>query len=205
MHSSPPSVPPREATRQFVQSLKAHALTLFGLLAIMWIVEIADSLLPFFEPDRFGILPRTRQGLPGILLAPLLHADFAHLAANSLPFLVLGSLVMLGERGVFWAVTLFVTVVGGLAVWLLAPAGAIHIGASGLIFGYLGFLLSRGIFERSFTWILIGLILLLLYGGMIFGVFPGEQGVSWQSHLFGFGAGILAAWAMFPRGRQLYQ
>lgn len=201
----PDSPSPREAARELVNSLKAHAFTLFGLLALMWLIEGLDFLLPFFEPDQHGIRPRTRHGLLGILAAPVLHGDFAHLAANSIPFLVLGSLVMLGERGVFWSVTIFVIVVGGGAVWLLAPGNSVHIGASGLIFGYLGFLLSRGFFERSPTWILIALGLLLLYGGMIFGVLPGQPGVSWQSHLFGFGAGIIAAWAMFPRDRRLYR
>ena len=196
---------PREAARDLLNSVKAHALTLFGLLAVMWMIEGLDWLLPFFDPDQYGIRPRSTQGLLGILAAPFLHGDFAHLAANSLPFLILGGLVMLGERGVFWSVTIFVIVVGGFAVWLIAPAHTVHIGASGLIFGYLGFLLSRGFFERSPTWILVALGLLLLYGGMIFGVLPGQRGVSWQSHLFGFVAGIIAAWAMFPRDRQLYR
>ncbi len=195
---------PREAARDLARSLKAHALTLFGLLAAMWAVELLDFLLPFLRLDHLGIRPRQPAGLLGIPAAPFLHGDFGHLAGNSLPFLVMGGLVMLGERGVFWAVTVFVTLVCGLVVWLLAPGNSVHIGASGLIFGYLGFLLSRGLFERSPLWIAVALGLLLAYGGMIFGVLPGQRGVSWQGHLFGFVAGILAAWAMFPKNRKLY-
>ena len=205
MASRPQDPTPREAARELANSLKAHAVTLFGMLAAMWVIELIDFLLPFWHLDHYGIRPRQASGLLGIPLAPFLHGDFGHLAANSIPFLVLGGIVMLGERGVFWAVTVFVTVVGGFCVWLLAPAHTVHLGASGLIFGYLGFLLSRGIFERSFLWIAIALALLIAYGSMIFGVFPGTPGISWQGHLFGFGAGILAAWAMFPKNRKLYR
>lgn len=203
-HSSAPSPAPRDAARDLARSLKAHAVTLFGLLAVMWALELLDFLLPLWPLDQYGIRPRSASGLLGIPAAPFLHGGFGHLAANSIPFLILGGLVMLGERGVFWAVTVFVAVVGGFAVWLLAPGNSVHIGASGLIFGYLGFLISRGMFERSPLWIVIALGLLFAYGGMIFGVLPGQRGVSWQSHLFGFAAGILAAWAMFPKGKKLY-
>ena len=201
--SSAPS--PRQAADELLTSVRAHAVTLFGLLAVMWVLEGLDFLMPFWHLDHHGIRPRSTGGLMGILAAPFLHGDFAHLVANSIPFLVLGGIVMLGERGVFWSVTVFVVVVGGFGVWLLAPRGTVHIGASGLIFGYLGFLLSRGLFERSIVWIVIAFGLLVAYGGMIFGVLPGTPGISWQGHLFGFAAGILAAWAMFPGDRRLYR
>lgn len=200
-----PSTPtPRQAADELLGSLRSHAITLFGLLAVMWAVEIIDFLFPFWHLDHLGIIPRHSSGLFGIVAAPFLHGGFSHLAANSIPFLILGGIVMLGERGVFWAVTIFVTVVGGFGVWLLAPGGTVHIGASGLIFGYLGFLISRGLFERSPLWIAIGFGLLIAYGGMIFGILPGQPGISWQGHFFGFVAGILSAWAMFPKGKKLY-
>ncbi len=198
------SLTPRQAAAELAASLRSHAITLFGLLAAMWALEILDFLIPFWHLDHLGIIPRSSRGLLGIPAAPFLHGDFSHLAANSLPFLVLGGIVMLGERGLFWSVTVFVILLGGLGVWLTAPAGSVHLGASGLIFGYLGFLISRGMFERSPLWIAIGLVLLVAYGGMIFGVLPGRPGISWQGHLFGFLAGILAAWMMFPKGRKLY-
>jgi membrane associated rhomboid family serine protease len=172
--------------------MREHAVLLFGLLALMWVIELLD-LLPFFHPDRYGIQPRTVHGLWGVLCAPLLHAGFAHLAANSFPFLVLGGMVLLGGRRLFWRVTLTVTLLGGFAVWLLARSHTNHLGASGLIFGYLGFLLGRGIFSRSLGWILLALATLVLYGGLLLGVLPLQRGISWESHLFGFLAGLAAA------------
>lgn len=165
----------------------------------MWAVEIVDLMLPLWQADRLGIRPRAADGLAGIPLSPFLHGGLGHLAANSLPFLVFGALVMIGGRGLFWGLTAFVALAGGFGVWLLAPAHTVHIGASGLIFGYLGFLLSRGLFERSIGWVVIAGILLLAYGGMIFGVLPGQSGVSWQAHLFGFLSGVVAAWALFAK------
>lgn len=183
-------------------TLRDQALTVFGLLGVMWVSELADFLLPF-QADQWGIRPRTVAGLAGIPLAPFLHGGFGHLIANSVPFIVLGGIVMISGRALFWAVTAFVTLAGGFGVWLLAPSHSIHIGASGLIFGYLGFLLSRGLFERSIGWVVAGALLLMAYGGMIWGVLPGQPGVSWQGHLFGFIAGIMGAWALFQKDRRI--
>jgi membrane associated rhomboid family serine protease len=193
----------RQTGRDLVEILRDQALTLFGLLGVMWISELADFLLPW-QADQWGIRPRTTAGLIGIPLSPFLHGGFGHLMANSVPFLVLGGIAMLGGRALFWGLSVFVTLAGGFGVWLLAPGNSVHIGASGLIFGYLGFLMSRGIFERSIGWVIVGALLLLAYGGMIFGVLPGQAGVSWQGHLFGFIAGIMGAWALFQKDRRLF-
>lgn len=181
--------------------IKDHVLLLFGLLGAMWVVEILD-LLPFFQLDRYGIHPRSTSGLLGIVTAPFLHAGIGHLMVNSLPFIVLGGTVLLSGVRVFWGVTIFVTLAGGLGVWLFAEKFSNHIGASGLIFGYLGFLLARGAFERSFSSMLIAGAMLVGYGGLLLGVLPIQTGVSWQGHLFGFPAGIGAARLMFPTGRR---
>jgi len=159
----------------------------------MWIVEILE-LLPFIQLDRFGIHPRTASGLWGILTSPFLHADFRHLIVNSLPFVVFGGTVLISGVRVFWAVTLFVMLAGGFGVWLLGPSATNHIGASGLVFGYLGFLLARGLFDRSLWAMLVAVVIVVVYGGMLFGVLPSESGISWQGHLFGFLAGAVAAW-----------
>ena len=188
--------------RSLIGTIKAHAFLLLGLLGIMWVVEILD-LLPFIHLDRFGIHPRTVAGLAGIVCAPFLHAGFAHLAANSFPFVILGGIVLLGGRRVFWSVTLFVTLTGGLGVWLFSGRFTNHIGASGLIFGYLGFLLARGFFEKSLRWMLAACAILLAYGGLLFGVLPIRAGVSWQGHLFGFLAGVGAARLLFRGDRKL--
>ena len=185
------------SSRSLAAVIKSHALLLFGLLGSMWAEEVVD-LLPGLQLDQFGIQPRTVHGLWGILFAPLLHADFQHLLANSLSFIILGGLVLLGGLRIFWNVTIFVTLTGGLGVWLLAPAHTVHIGASGLVFGYLGFLLARGYFARSVPWMLLAVALLAGYGGLLFGLFPGRPGISWQSHLFGFLAGLAAARLLRP-------
>ena len=187
------------------KTLKSHAVLLGGLFLLAWGLEIFDFLTPWQSLDRYGIRPRTIGGLLGVPLAPFLHGGFGHLVSNSLPFLVLGGVVLLGGRRVFISVSVFVTLIGGFAVWAIAPGNSVHLGASGVIFGYLGFLLARGIFEKCWKWFLISIVILLLYGGLLWGVLPSDPRVSWQGHLFGFGAGILAAWTMFPRdGRQQF-
>jgi membrane associated rhomboid family serine protease len=172
--------------------IRSHAMLLFGMLAVMWVIFIG-GMLPFVYPWRHGIHPRTVEGLWGILTAPFLHLSFYHLMANSVPFIVLGGIVLLGGRRMFWGVTIFVMLFGGLGVWCLAATNTNHVGASGLIFGYLGFLLARGIVERSIVWFLVSLAILISYGGLLWGVLPLHIGVSWQSHLAGFLAGIAAA------------
>jgi len=185
------------AVRPLLQSLKEHAVLLFGLLAFMWAVEVVDFLLPMVELDQFGILPRTNRGLVGIFLSPFLHVGFGHLISNSIPFLLLGGLVMVGGGGrQFLLLSLWVTVIGGSGVWLLGGNRTVHLGASLLIFGYLGFLLSRGFAERSIGGVLVSLGLLFGYGGMLYGVLPGQPGISWLGHLCGFLAGIAAAWLL---------
>ena len=163
----------------------------------MWLLEIID-LLPFVELDRYGIQPRTASGLAGILSAPFLHVGFGHLIVNSLPLIVLGGIVLLSGLRVFWKVTAFVTLGGGLGVWLFAESFSNHLGASGVIFGYLGFLLGRGFFARSFASMLTAGAVLVVYGSLLFGVLPTQSGVSWEGHLFGFFAGIAAARVMSP-------
>lgn len=165
---------------------------LLGAFAIMWALEVIGALTDHALAD-FGILPRTPRGLLGIPLAPLLHGSVTHLALNSVPFLVLGGLIIISEKKRFVAVSVFVAIVGGLLVWMLGRAGAVHIGASGVIFGYFGYLLARGLTRRSFQALLLASVTVLLYGGVIVGALPGDPGVSWESHLFGLIAGVLAA------------
>jgi membrane associated rhomboid family serine protease len=140
----------------------------------------------------YGIRPRTLAGLSGIVFSPFIHANLAHLVANTVPFLVLATMVALRGLREFFLVTGLVMVLGGGAVWLFGRPFSVHIGASGLIFGYLGFLLARGVFERSLTAIVLSLVTLFLYGGAIWGLLPLTPGVSWEGHLFGFLAGIVA-------------
>ena len=185
--------------------IKSHAALLLGVLAVMWAVELVDFVLPFVDLDRFGIRPRSVAGLAGILFAPFLHGGFGHLVANSLPLLALGGMVLLGGDRVFRRVSLWVVLCGGFGVWLLGRGNSVHIGASLLVFGYLGFLLSRGIAERSGTWVLVSIVVLLVYGGALYGLLPGRPGVSWLGHVCGFVAGVSAAWLMFPKGGRMFE
>ena len=175
------------------QEIKTQAIILATFVAIFWLLEILDQFVFRGSLDIFGIIPHQVIGLRGILFAPFLHGDFTHLIANTVPFLILGWLVMLQETSDFFIVTGLTMLVGGLGVWLFAAPGSIHIGASILIFGYLGFLLLRGYFQRNIPSILLSILVFLLYGGTIWGVLPSRPGISWQGHLFGFLGGVLAA------------
>ncbi len=175
------------------QEIKTQAIILATFVAIFWLLEILDQFVFRGSLDYFGIIPHQVIGLRGILFAPFLHGDFPHLIANTVPFLILGWLVMLQETSDFFIVTGLTMLVGGLGVWLFAAPGDIHIGASILIFGYLGFLLLRGYFQRNIPSILLSILVFLLYGGTIWGVLPSRPGISWQGHLFGFLGGVLAA------------
>lgn len=188
------------------QEIKTQAIILATFVAIFWLLEILDQFVFRGSLDDFGIIPHQviglrgilfapflHIGLRGILFAPFLHGDFPHLIANTVPFLILGWLVMLQETSDFFIVTGLTMLVGGLGVWLFAAPGSIHIGASILIFGYLGFLLLRGYFQRNIPSILLSILVFLLYGGTIWGVLPSRPGISWQGHLFGFLGGVLAA------------
>jgi len=181
--------------RGLVREVKTQVAILASLVGLMWAIEIVDFFLGG-ALSSFGIIPRSLIGLRGILFAPFLHGNFAHLIANTVPFVTLGWFVMLRRTSDFFGVTAIAMVVGGLGTWLIAPANTVHIGASGVIFGYLGFLISRGYFERSFGSMLCSIIIGLAYGGLIWGVLPGQLGISWQGHLFGLIGGIVAAWLL---------
>lgn len=170
--------------------------TLFTVIGIFWIIEIVDIVIFQGKLDRFGIQPQSIVGLRGIIFAPFLHGGFGHLIANTIPFLTLGWLTMIQETSDFYIVSILAAVVGGIGVWLFGGAGSVHIGASILIYGYLGFLLLRGYFQKNLPSILLSVIVLFFYGGLVFGVLPTQTDVSWQGHLFGFVGGAIAAWAI---------
>jgi len=179
-----------------VQTLLAPVL----LVGLLWCVEILDAILPG-RWDSHGIHPRSDEGLVGIVLAPLLHDDWSHLIANTVPLLVLGGLLAFSGLRTFVTVTAIVWLVGGAGVWLLAGSNSNHIGASGLVFGWIGYLVARGVFSRKPGQIAVGLLVLAMYWTALFGVLPGRPGISWQGHLFGGLAGIAAAYFLSRESR----
>jgi membrane associated rhomboid family serine protease len=170
------------------------------LLAVMWALEVVDVVLRG-RLDGEGIVARNPEGLLGVLLAPFLHVGFAHLMANTVPLLVLGTLVAYGDRGRFWPVTAMIIVLGGLGTWLIAPPSTVTLGASGLVFGYLAWLLVVGVRTRHWWDLLVGVLVLLVYGTLLLGALPwvAPANVSWQAHLCGALAGGLAGWRLPPR------
>ncbi len=162
-------------------------------VTIFWAIEILDFFVFKGSLDRYGIQPHTVIGLRGILFAPFLHGSFGHLIANTIPFIILGWLTMIQETKDFYIVSFLSALVGGMGVWVFGAPGSIHIGASILIYGYLGFLLLRGYFQRNFPSIALSIFVAVAYGGLIWGVFPSGMRISWQGHLFGFIGGAIAA------------
>lgn len=181
------------------RELKLQATLLFGFVGLLWAVEIIDAVLFAGALDRFGVRPRSIGGLIGIALAPFLHMGFGHLIANTLPLITLGWLIMLRETRDLVAVSILAALTSGLGVWLIGASYSVHIGASGVIFGYFGYLLLRGYFERSLLSIGLAIVVAAVYGGMIWGVFPSGFRISWEGHLFGFLGGVLAARLMTRR------
>lgn len=179
-------------TRRATGKLRTQAKLLGSTLALMWVAFVATALSGGVLLS-LGIIPRTTIGLRGILFAPFLHASLAHIMANSIPFVVLGWLVMLLDARHFVPVTILAMIGSGLMAWLLGAPRSVHIGASGVIFGYLGFLILSGWFARSFASILLSVLVIALWGGMVLGVMPGQTGISWQAHLGGFLGGVAAA------------
>jgi membrane associated rhomboid family serine protease len=184
--------------------LKTQVKILAALVSTFWIIVILNEVL--LENilvistgcglrrglNALGLVPHSFIGLRGILFAPFLHGGFYHVMANTVPFIILGWFVMLRSIKDFYFVSVMSALVGGLGTWLVGRPCSVHVGASGVIFGYFGYLLFRGYFEKSFVAIAIA------YGGMIWGVLPTRSYISWEMHLFGFIGGIIAAKLLSP-------
>lgn len=165
------------------------------LVGLMWISEAVDTALNN-SLDQYGIIARTGDGLVGILTAPFLHLGFGHLISNTVPLVTLGVLIAIGGAMRLFSVTAIVAVIGGFATWLSSPPNTITIGASGLVFGYAAYLVARGLFNRRIGQFLVGLLVILVWGGALLGGLLPQSGISWQGHLFGAIAGVLAAWLL---------
>jgi membrane associated rhomboid family serine protease len=167
----------------------------FLFVMFLWLIKGTEELLHTSFSD-YGLYPLKAKGLIGILTCPLLHADLAHLFANSIPLLILGGLLFYFYRSVAWQIIALVWLVTGLWVWVFARTG-VHIGASGLVYGIASFLFFSGIIRRDPTTMVITLLVTFLYGGMIWGIFPEmfpKERISWESHLMGLVCGLVLAW-----------
>ncbi|MDF2272787.1 rhomboid family intramembrane serine protease [Streptomyces coacervatus] len=172
---------------------KTAAKLMVGWVALLWLLEVVD-VISGHALDGLGITPRTPSELVDVVPAAFIHFGFAHVAANSVPLLVMGFLAALGGIRRFAVLCLVIIVADGLGVWLVAPAHSNTAGASGLIFGLFGFLLVSGFVERRPLGVLVGLLIGAVWGGSILiGLAPTQSGVSWQAHLFGLVTGVAAA------------
>lgn len=185
---------PKKTGRLDFDDDRVRGFVFVGVMAIvMWLAEILDTALGG-DLDAYGIEPRDTDGLDGIAFSPFLHGGFDHLIANTLPFVVLGGVIALSGLRKVVSVTVIVAVVGGIGTWIIAPANTIHIGASGIVFGYAGYLISRAIYTRSFAHLGAGIVVVAFWGATLLGGLVPQQGISWQGHLFGALGGLVAAW-----------
>lgn len=186
--------PQRFGTEPFYASLGRAFVVMCAVVPVLFLIEVMDWATPGYSlAQAGGIRPKQLDGLDGILFAPLLHANFAHLYANSIPLILLGTFVLAaGMKRFLWS-TALIMLVAGLGVWIVGSAGSVHVGASGVIFGFLGLLLTRGIVERSWWNVAVALLIGMLYWWQMFGMLPGQERISWEGHLFGFIGGVLAA------------
>jgi membrane associated rhomboid family serine protease len=174
---------------------------IIALIVLIWTIEIVNWTIDH-RLSQNGIVPRTVQGLVGIPLGPFLHGSITHLALNTVPLLVLGGFVILRGMRVFLQTSAIIVLVGGALLWLFGRSAA-HVGASVLIFGYFGYLVALGWYDRNIESFIVAVITILLYGGLVWGILPSAGHVSWEGHLFGLIAGIIAARLTTNRHSQL--
>lgn len=173
-------------------------IIMLGVAAVLWIVQGINSA---HRLTQYGLRPRDAVGLRGVVTEPFLHSGWHHLFSNTVPLIAIGWVLLLAGVRTWLIVTAFVVLVGGLLTWLVAPGDQIIVGASGMVFGWLGYLLARAVFSREFKWIAVAVVVLFFFGTLLFGLFPTwRSDISWQAHGCGFVAGIGAA-ALLHRRR----
>jgi membrane associated rhomboid family serine protease len=186
--------------RERYQSQLDGVQALAVLVAIMWAVELINAL-DSYRLDSDGIRPRSVSHLYGIAFAPFLHASFSHLLGNTIPFVILGVAIAVSGVRQLLLVSAIVALVSGLGTWLIAPGGSDTVGASGVVFGYATYLITRGLFDRRIAEIAVGVIVALLFGGALVSDLVPHAGISWQAHLFGGIGGVIAAAVLAPPKR----
>ncbi len=167
--------------------------TAFIIVAVLWGVHLINPFLPV-DLRTYGLQPRRIDHLQGIIFMPFLHGNLYHLLANSSTLFILLSVAMTLGRKLTFKALLIITFVGGGLVWLFGSSRTLHIGASGTIFGLIGFLMFLGFFRREWKPLFFSIIVFFLYGGALFSLLIYVPGISWTGHFFGFLSGVLAAW-----------
>lgn len=174
-------------------------VVMLALAAVLWVVQVFNAQHDY-RFDRFGLLPRAVSGLWGVFTAPFLHTSYGHLLSNTTPFVLIGWVVLLAGLRTWAIVTAVVVVGGGLLTWLVGPGDTVIVGASSLVFGWLGYLLARAWFSRRIKAIVVAVLVLFFFGSLLFGLFPTlHSEVSWQAHACGFVAGVVAGGLLHPR------
>jgi membrane associated rhomboid family serine protease len=208
--SRPDEAPLQFGTEAFYASIGRAFVVMCAAVPVLFLIEVVNWSADHRFAVNAGIVPRRLEGIDGILFAPFLHASFLHVTANSIPLILLGTFVLAGGvRRTLWS-TGVIILIAGVGVWALgdvffveegrAGVSSVHVGASGVVFGYLGLLLTRGIVERSWWSAAVAVLVGVLYGWQMQGLLPGQVGISWEGHLFGFIGGVVAA-VLFRRRR----
>jgi membrane associated rhomboid family serine protease len=195
MQVAAPKATSVERSKSNDEGVVSRFTPILALVVLCWAVFVVNNLMLHMQLNQYGIIPRRIGSLSGIVFAPFLHGSYKHLAANSLPLLILGAILCARSKGEFIVVSVCGILVGGGLTWLFARHAA-HIGASGLVFCYFGYLSSLAYFRRNIGTLLLSVICILAYGGMIRGILPTSAAVSWEGHLAGLLTGIGAAWFM---------
>jgi membrane associated rhomboid family serine protease len=175
------------------EGFRQGVMLLAYLLALMWALAVVDFVTGRRVLSKLAIEPRSLEGLPGIVVSPLLHGSFGHLMANSGPLVILGTVILLQGLEVLGLVTVFCWLFSGVGIWLLGRPGTRHLGASGVVFGYLGYILLRGYFERSPGAIAAAVVVGVHYGSALWGLLPLRRGKAWVGHGMGFLGGVIVA------------
>jgi membrane associated rhomboid family serine protease len=191
--TTPPTKSPTPPAKGQVQ--RQGITLLIAIVALMWLIEIVNTL-DSNRLNRDGIYARDIGRLWGIVTAPFLHASFQHLIDNTIPFVFMGLIIALLGAARLALVTVIVIVIGGLGTWLIGPSHTVTVGASGVVFGYATFLLTRGLFNRNALEILVGVLVGVVWGGALVTSLVPHYGVSWQAHACGAVGGVIAAWLL---------
>jgi membrane associated rhomboid family serine protease len=182
------------------QSWSGALIAMIAVGAVFWVVQFLNAA-DEYRLDRFGVRPREVDGLWGVVTMPFLHASYNHLLSNTVPLVLIGWVLLLSGIRVWATVTAIVVLAGGALTWLVGPANTLIVGASAMIFGWLGYLLARAYFSRRLKWIIVAILVLVFFGTLLIGLFPTlHSGISWQAHVCGFAAGIGAGAVLHPRG-----